>query len=125
MRLSTRQLELVSVQTPSPLPYHMPAPPAHSGRVESIIIDKVHGTTFSIARDKTIRVHKLADGSIVASQALPHVPSCMFLDVDAQTVFLGDQHGGITLLKLEGASFSTVSTLEGHECEYIPIVISY
>ena len=48
----------------------------------------------------------------------------MFVDEESQTVFIGDQHGGITLLKLEGGSFSTVSTLEGHECESVPMTIS-
>lgn len=43
-------------------------------------------------------------------------PNCMFrYDDDTQHAFVGDYSGQITLLKLERQSYSTITTLKGHE----------
>jgi WD40 repeat protein len=75
----------------------------HSGSVKLLAISR-DGCLASGSRDYSIRLWDLGTASLRAVVPLDAEPSCLVLDEETPTLFVGDRGGGLTCLELFGVN---------------------
>ncbi|XP_045431483.1 WD repeat and FYVE domain-containing protein 1 isoform X1 [Pipistrellus kuhlii] len=88
---------------------------AHQNRVSSLIFSVAIEWVISTGHDKCACWMCTRTGDILGTHLFPSWASCLQFDFDTQYAFVGDFSGNITLLKLERAACSLITTLKGHE----------
>ncbi|KAI4898009.1 hypothetical protein NFI96_017488 [Prochilodus magdalenae] len=112
---------------------HVKTYPAHQGRVSDMVFSLQSQWVVSTGHDKSISWMCTQSGSMLGRHYFNSWASClqypsavrMFTsaslthmfryDNDTQHAFVGDYSGQITLLKLEAQTYTTITTLKGHE----------
>uniref|UniRef100_A0A8C7UB15 WD repeat and FYVE domain containing 1 n=1 Tax=Oncorhynchus mykiss TaxID=8022 RepID=A0A8C7UB15_ONCMY len=94
---------------------HVKTYPAHQNRVSDMVFSLESEWVVSTGHDKSVSWMCTQSGSMLGRHYFDSWASCLQYDNDTQHVFIGDHSGQITLLKLERQTYSTVTTLKGHE----------
>uniref|UniRef100_A0AAR2LVG8 FYVE-type domain-containing protein n=1 Tax=Pygocentrus nattereri TaxID=42514 RepID=A0AAR2LVG8_PYGNA len=94
---------------------HVKTYPAHQGRVSDMVFSLLSQWVVSTGHDKSLSWMCTQSGSMLGRHYFSSWASCLQYDNDTQHAFVGDYSGQITLLKLEGQTYSTITTLKGHE----------
>uniref|UniRef100_A0AAR2KTS0 FYVE-type domain-containing protein n=1 Tax=Pygocentrus nattereri TaxID=42514 RepID=A0AAR2KTS0_PYGNA len=87
----------------------------HQGRVSDMVFSLLSQWVVSTGHDKSLSWMCTQSGSMLGRHYFSSWASCLQYDNDTQHAFVGDYSGQITLLKLEGQTYSTITTLKGHE----------
>uniref|UniRef100_A0A8B9GMJ2 WD repeat and FYVE domain containing 1 n=1 Tax=Astyanax mexicanus TaxID=7994 RepID=A0A8B9GMJ2_ASTMX len=88
---------------------------AHQGRVSDMVFSLQSQWVVSTGHDKSVSWMCTQSGSMLGRHNFSSWASCLQYDNDTQHAFVGDYSGQITLLKLEAQTYSTITTLKGHE----------
>uniref|UniRef100_A0A673YWG6 WD repeat and FYVE domain containing 1 n=1 Tax=Salmo trutta TaxID=8032 RepID=A0A673YWG6_SALTR len=94
---------------------HVKTYPAHQNRVSDMVFSLESEWVVSTGHDKSVSWMCTQSGSMLGRHYFGSWASCLQYDNDTQHAFIGDHSGQITLLKLERQTYSTVTTLKGHE----------
>ncbi|KAM9468933.1 WD repeat and FYVE domain-containing protein 1 [Clarias gariepinus] len=89
--------------------------PAHQGRVSDLVFSLPSQWVVSTGYDKSVSWMCTQSGAMLGCHYFSSWASCLQYDDDTQHAFVGDYSGQITLLKLEGETYSAITTLKGHE----------
>uniref|UniRef100_A0AAZ3PYI6 FYVE-type domain-containing protein n=2 Tax=Salmonidae TaxID=8015 RepID=A0AAZ3PYI6_ONCTS len=94
---------------------HVKTYPAHQNRVSDMVFSLESEWVVSTGHDKSVSWMCTQSGSMLGRHYFGSWASCLQYDNDTQHAFVGDYSGQITLLKLERQTYSTITTLKGHE----------
>uniref|UniRef100_A0A7N8XHZ1 WD repeat and FYVE domain containing 1 n=2 Tax=Mastacembelus armatus TaxID=205130 RepID=A0A7N8XHZ1_9TELE len=94
---------------------HVKTYPAHQNRVSDMIFSLESEWVVSTGHDKSVSWMCTQSGSMLGRHYFTAWASCLQYDHETQHAFVGDYSGQITLLKLEKQTYSTITTLKGHE----------
>uniref|UniRef100_A0A3P9P140 WD repeat and FYVE domain containing 1 n=1 Tax=Poecilia reticulata TaxID=8081 RepID=A0A3P9P140_POERE len=94
---------------------HVKTYPAHQNRVSSMVFSLESEWVVSTGHDKSVSWMCTQSGSMLGRHYFTSWASCLQYDHETQHAFIGDYSGQITLLKLEKQTYSTITTLKGHE----------
>ncbi|KAK6296113.1 hypothetical protein J4Q44_G00338260 [Coregonus suidteri] len=94
---------------------HVKTYPAHQNRVSDMVFSLESEWVVSTGHDKSVSWMCTQSGSMLGRHYFGSWASCLQYDNDTQHAFVGDYSGQITLLKLERETYSTITTLKGHE----------
>ncbi|XP_026779803.1 WD repeat and FYVE domain-containing protein 1 isoform X2 [Pangasianodon hypophthalmus] len=94
---------------------HVKTYPGHQGRVSDMVFSLLSQWVVSTGYDKSVSWMCTQSGSMLGCHYFSSWASCLQYDDDTQHAFVGDYSGQITLLKLERQTYSTITTLKGHE----------
>uniref|UniRef100_A0A8D3BG56 WD repeat and FYVE domain containing 1 n=1 Tax=Scophthalmus maximus TaxID=52904 RepID=A0A8D3BG56_SCOMX len=94
---------------------HVKTYPAHQNRVSDMVFSLESEWVVSTGHDKSVSWMCTQSGSMLGRHYFTAWASCLQYDHETQHAFVGDYSGQITLLKLEKQTYSTVTTLKGHE----------
>uniref|UniRef100_A0A671XA84 WD repeat and FYVE domain containing 1 n=1 Tax=Sparus aurata TaxID=8175 RepID=A0A671XA84_SPAAU len=89
--------------------------PAHQNRVSDMVFSLESEWVVSTGHDKSVSWMCTQSGSMLGRHYFTAWASCLQYDHETQHAFVGDYSGQITLLKLERQTYSTITTLKGHE----------
>ncbi|XP_071061280.1 WD repeat and FYVE domain-containing protein 1-like [Pseudochaenichthys georgianus] len=94
---------------------HVKTYPAHQNRVSDMVFSLESQWVVSTGHDKSVSWMCTQSGSMLGRHYFTAWASCLQYDHETQHAFIGDFSGTITLLKLETQTYSTITTLKGHE----------
>ncbi|XP_067363249.1 WD repeat and FYVE domain-containing protein 1 isoform X3 [Channa argus] len=94
---------------------HVKTYPAHQNRVSDMVFSLESEWVVSTGHDKSVSWMCTQSGSMLGRHYFTAWASCLQYDHETQHAFVGDYSGQITLLKLEKQTYSTITTLKGHE----------
>uniref|UniRef100_A0A8C6MLL9 WD repeat and FYVE domain containing 1 n=1 Tax=Nothobranchius furzeri TaxID=105023 RepID=A0A8C6MLL9_NOTFU len=94
---------------------HVKTYPAHQNRVSDMVFSMESEWVVSTGHDKSVSWMCTQSGSMLGRHYFNSWASCLQYDHETQHAFIGDFSGQITLLKLEKQTYSTITTLKGHE----------
>ncbi|KAM9318186.1 WD repeat and FYVE domain-containing protein 1 isoform 1-T1 [Pholidichthys leucotaenia] len=94
---------------------HVKTYPAHQNRVSDMVFSLESEWVVSTGHDKSVSWMCTQSGSMLGKHYFTVWASCLQYDQETQHAFVGDYSGQITLLKLERQTYSTITTLKGHE----------
>uniref|UniRef100_A0AAX7UFC0 FYVE-type domain-containing protein n=1 Tax=Astatotilapia calliptera TaxID=8154 RepID=A0AAX7UFC0_ASTCA len=94
---------------------HVKTYPAHQNRVSDMVFSLESEWVVSTGHDKSVSWMCTQSGSMLGRHYFTAWASCLQYDQETQHAFVGDHSGQITLLKLERQTYSTITTLKGHE----------
>uniref|UniRef100_A0A3Q1JJG0 FYVE-type domain-containing protein n=2 Tax=Anabas testudineus TaxID=64144 RepID=A0A3Q1JJG0_ANATE len=94
---------------------HVKTYPAHQNRVSDMVFSLESEWVVSTGHDKSVSWMCTQSGSMLGRHYFNAWASCLQYDHETQHAFVGDYSGQITLLKLEKQTYSTITTLKGHE----------
>ncbi|XP_038829447.1 WD repeat and FYVE domain-containing protein 1-like [Salvelinus namaycush] len=94
---------------------HVKTYPAHQNRVSDMVFSLESEWVVSTGHDKSVSWMCTQSGSMLGRHYFGSWANCLQYDNDTQHAFVGDYSGQITLLKLERQTYSTITTLKGHE----------
>ncbi|KAG7471074.1 hypothetical protein MATL_G00120560 [Megalops atlanticus] len=100
---------------------HVKTYPAHQNRVSAIVFSLESEWVVSTGHDKCVSWMCTHSGTMLGRHYFTSWASCLQYDNETQHAFVGDYSGQITLLKLERQTYSTITTLKGHEGERMPL----
>eukprot|EP00042_Codosiga_hollandica_P020189 m.64672 g.64672 ORF g.64672 m.64672 type:complete len:459 (-) comp49730_c0_seq1:112-1488(-) len=85
-----------------------------SSRVEAIHFDSARDLLLIVGKDKTLRIQNTKSDAAPLVHSLSHWLSALAYDSEAQTVFVGDYNGEISLVKIDGNKLTQLATMKGH-----------
>uniref|UniRef100_UPI00358F46A9 WD repeat and FYVE domain-containing protein 2-like n=1 Tax=Myxine glutinosa TaxID=7769 RepID=UPI00358F46A9 len=88
--------------------------PAHQQRVTAVLFVLETEWLLSTGQDKLFCWHHSESSQALGSFRTPAWASCLQFDVESRYAFVGDYSGQISVLKIDGMTCSTISTLKGH-----------
>lgn len=88
---------------------------SHQGKVTGILYTTICHWLFSVGRDKQFHCDDSETGVRVIGYSLQNPCTAIQFDVQSKHVFVAEQNGQITMLKLEQNSCKHITTMHGHQ----------
>lgn len=92
---------------------------SHQGKVTGILNSSTCKWLLSVGRDKQFHLDDSETGSRLSSHSFQNPLTAIQFDPQSKHVFVSEQNGQITMLKLEAASSSTSSSASNYSCKHI------